>query len=193
MVFKILSAMPQLLGLGRSRHRQNAIAIYEQAVAAARQPTLYADIGVPDTVDGRFDLLSLHVYLLLRRLKAAEGPDAGFGQEIFDVMFQNMDDSLREMGVGDLKVGKKVRELAEAFYGRARAYDAALDAEDRAALVDALDRNVFSTGEGMDQAAGAGALADYALAVHTALGAQELARIVRGEVHFPAPAASTNG
>ena len=122
--------------------------VYEAIVAAARHPVFYAEWGVADTLDGRFDMISLHTFLVLDRLKGAEQT---FRQELVDEFFRDMDRSLREMGVGDVSVGKKVRKMAEVFYGRVAAYDAAL-AGQRDALEAALARNVFP-----DEPAGAGA------------------------------------
>jgi hypothetical protein len=109
---------------------------------AARDPWLYLSLGVPDTLDGRFDLIALHAFLLVHRLQdeAAPGPD--LAQAVFDAMFRDMDNNLREIGVSDLTVGKRVRAMWEAFHGRAKAYAAALEATDRLALETALARNV---------------------------------------------------
>ena len=95
-----------------------AQALYAAAVTQAREAPLYEEFGTPDTVEGRFEQVALHVYLVLRRLKGDESGARKVSQKLFDVMFQNMDDSLRELGVGDLSIGKKIRKLAENFYGR---------------------------------------------------------------------------
>jgi cytochrome b pre-mRNA-processing protein 3 len=116
--------------------------LYEAIVAAARRPLAYAEWGVPDTLDGRFDMIALHMFLVLDRLK---GEDRAFRQELVDEFFRDMDRSLRELGVGDLSVGKKVRKMAEAFYGRLAAYDKAL-AGAPAELEESLSRNVFPDG-----------------------------------------------
>src|SRR4051812_27436201 len=97
-------------------------AIYGMIVTQAREPLFYRDLGVPDTVDGRFDVLVLHLWMVLRRLKAIEG-GAPLSQGVFDVFCDDMDANLREMGVGDLKVPKRMQAFGEAFYGRAGAYD----------------------------------------------------------------------
>ncbi len=102
--------------------------------AAARSPALFAGLGVPDTVEGRFDLVAVHVAVLIRRLR--NDPDrrgAALAQAVFDAMFADMDLNLREMGVGDLSVGKKVRQAWEAFHGRGRAPEAARASADEAA------------------------------------------------------------
>ncbi|MCI5044984.1 MAG: hypothetical protein MRY72_09830, partial [Aquisalinus sp.] len=117
--------------------------LYSDIVEQARCEVFYLDLEVPDTKEGRFDLITLHMFLALRRLKDDARARERFSQKLFNVMFRNMDHSLREMGAGDLTVGKKVRGLAEAFYGRVRAYGNALDEEDREALGNALARNVY--------------------------------------------------
>lgn len=159
-----------------------AYQLYCVAVAAARTPAFYADLGVPDTVDGRFDLVSLHVFLLLRRLGAAPAPGPDLGQAVFDAMFNDMDINLREMGVGDLGVARRNRAMWEAFHGRAAAYAAALDAGDPVALATALRRNVW---RGRD-APGAARLAAHALFCDQALRGQSLDRLLAGEAHFEA-------
>lgn len=131
--------------------------VYEAIVAAARHPTAYAAWGVPDTLDGRYDMICLHTYLVLDRLK---GQAAELRQNLVDEMFRDMDRSLRELGVSDISVGKKVRKMAEIFYGRVTAYDAAL-AEGREALAAALARNVYG---GHPPETGLAALTDYTVA-----------------------------
>lgn len=139
--------------LFRRPSRQDAVeAAYRTIVAQARLPVFYAECGVPDTVDGRFELIALHAFLVLNRLKAAhDGGEGGvvrdFGQRLFDFMFADMDQALREMGVGDLSVGREVKRMAKAFYGRAAAYEAGLrpQAGEGGVLGDALRRNLFGT------------------------------------------------
>ena len=160
--------------------------LYTAAVAAARDPWFFgAALGVPDTLDGRFDLVGLHAGVLISRLHRDPDPrGAEAAQSVFDAMFADMDMSLREMGVGDMSVGKRVKRMWEAFHGRAQAYAAALDAGDRAALEAALARNVFRAGP--DAAAhGAPALAAHAERVAETLAAQPTAALLRGEVSFP--------
>ena len=125
----------------RSKHERSAFQLYGSAVAAARDPYLYATLGVPDTLDGRFDAIVLYVYLIVRRLDADSGP--ALAQAVFDAMFMDMDINLREMGVGDLSVGKKMRKLGEAFYGRARAYEVALAAPEMEGLDALIERTIY--------------------------------------------------
>jgi cytochrome b pre-mRNA-processing protein 3 len=128
--------------LRRRRHERLGFELYGAVVAAAREPFLYRDLGVPDTLDGRFDLVGLHAFLVIRRLTALPPPGPDVAQAVFDAMFADMDINLREMGVSDLTVGKRVKAMWEAFHGRAAAYSAALSADDPA-LAEALVRNVW--------------------------------------------------
>ena len=164
-----------------------ASALYAAAVEQARAPALYADFGAPDTVEGRFELVTLHVYLILRRLKGEDPAVKKVAQKLFDVMFQNMDDSLRELGVGDLSIGKKIRKMAENFYGRVGAYEEVLSGEvkeetDRDALAIALGRNIF----GDEAAPAARPIARYVRAAAGFIEDQPVARIAGGVVRFPA-------
>jgi cytochrome b pre-mRNA-processing protein 3 len=154
--------------------------LYAQAVAQARSPAFYERLGAADTVEARFELYSLHVVLLLRRLKR-QGPQAAeTGQSLFDAYVRGLDDALREMGVGDLSVGKKMRKLGEAFYGRVKSYDQALEAlPDRAALTAVIGRTLSVQGADVD------ALADYAVRVEDALAGQGLESLLSGEVAWP--------
>ncbi|MDE5444830.1 ubiquinol-cytochrome C chaperone [Bradyrhizobium sp. CSA207] len=124
-------------------------AIYGMIVTQAREPIFYRDLGVPDTVNGRFDLLLLHLWLLLRRLRTVSG-GAELSQVLFDRFCEDMDDNLREMGVGDQTVPKRMRAFGEAFYGRAKAYDEAME-DGGEALATAICKNILN-GAGMDQA-----------------------------------------
>jgi cytochrome b pre-mRNA-processing protein 3 len=122
--------------------------LYAATVAQARKPALYAELGAPDTPEGRFEVYSFHVYLLLARLKG-EGPQAAeTAQALFDTYVSALDNSLREMGVGDLAVGKRMRKLGEAFYGRVNSFEKALAAlPERAELEALLARTVYAGGE----------------------------------------------
>jgi cytochrome b pre-mRNA-processing protein 3 len=130
-----------VFGFGRRRNSERiGFTLYTQAVAAARDPVFYEDFSVADTLDGRFDMICLHVALLTRRLSSGHPVLA---QAVFDAMFTDMDGCLRESGVGDLGVPRRVKAMWEAFNGRARAYGQALDCEDVAALSDGLLRNIW--------------------------------------------------
>jgi cytochrome b pre-mRNA-processing protein 3 len=166
----------------RGRHERVGFELYGAAVAAAREPFLYTDLGVPDTLDGRFDMVGLHVFLLIQRLKTDPSPGPALAQAVFDAMFSDMDVNLREMGVGDLSVGRKVRVMWEAFHGRAAAYAAAMNAGDMMALDATLDRNVW---RGDPPSGGSTeALRRVVLAQETRLGAQSLKALASGTVAF---------
>ncbi len=171
------------------RHEKAGFLLYGAAVSAAREPFLYRTLGVPDTLDGRFDAISLYVFLLIHRL--CRLPEAGphLAQAVFDAMFSDMDINLREMGVGDLSVGRRVRAMWEAFHGRSSAYAAALEAGDIAGLETALARNVWRGA--MPPPGAAAGLARLALAQASRLAEQPLAALAAGTVRFmPASAAA---
>lgn len=191
----------RLLGLFRRKpHERAGFALYTAAVGAARQAWFFdreAGAGAPDTLDGRFDLVGLHVALLIRRLRADPDPrGAALAQAVFDAMFSDMDINLREMGVSDLAVGKRVKRMWEAFHGRALAYEAALDSGDAGAMAAALRRNVWRADE--DGAAavppgGPEALAAQAFGIAASLAGQEIGGLARGEVAFPPVPAAAEG
>lgn len=157
-----------------------AFQLYGSAVAAARAPYLYTALGIPDTLDGRFDAIVLHVYLVIRRLDGEPDPAPALAQAVFDAMFLDMDINLREMGVGDLSVGKRNRAMWEAFHGRSAAYAAAW--QDPAALQAALARNIW---RGADPPAGAApALVRLAHAQAACLTAQKIPAMLQGEIYF---------
>jgi cytochrome b pre-mRNA-processing protein 3 len=112
-------------------------------------PAFYRAAGVPDTLDGRFELIALHCFLVLHRIRGEKTAER-FGQRLFDRMFADMDRGLREMGTGDLSVGKQVKRMATGFYGRIQAYQAGLAGEED--LGAALRRNLFGTVEAVDPA-----------------------------------------
>ncbi len=171
-----------LIGSCRNRHERAAFLLYGSVVAAARAPWLYTALGVPDTLDGRFDLVGLYAFLVIERLRLASDPGPALAQAVFDAMFSDMDVTLREMGVGDLSVGKKVKAMWEAFHGRAMAYAAALAGPDAPAMEAAVARNVW---RGTTPPPGtAGALARLAIAEHVHLGTQPLAALAAGRVTF---------
>jgi cytochrome b pre-mRNA-processing protein 3 len=166
------------------REDDSITSLYGTIVAQGRAPDFYQNYGVPDTVNGRFEMIVLHAVLLLRRLDAGPEPSRRLGQSVFDMFCSDMVGNLRELGVGDLAVPRTMRRIGEAFYGRQQAYAAALAAADDAMLVAALARNVFATSE---PAAGAERLARYVRAAVRNLEAQDEAALGRGDVAFPAP------
>ncbi len=153
---------------------------YVQAVAAARRPVFYERLGIPDTVDGRFEMIALHVFLILHRIRADQRA-AGFGQRLYDLFFMDMDRSLREMGTGDLSVGKQIRAMAEALYGRIRAYQTALSSPD--AMQQALMRNLYGT-VSTPSAEHVAAVAAYIDRQIAALDQAPIAEILLGDVRF---------
>src|ERR1700674_3182721 len=124
--------------------REAAELAYDRVVEQARRPGFFIDCGVPDTLDGRFELICLHAFLYLHRLKREEQRAAPLGQRFFDTMFADFDRSLREMSTGDLSVGREIKRMAEAFYGRVAAYEEGLAGDD-SVLLPALARNLFGT------------------------------------------------
>ena len=161
----------------RGKQERAAFQLYTAAVAAARDPYLYTHLGVPDTLDGRFDAICIYVYLLIRHV----GPqDAALAQSVFDAMFHDMDVNLREMGVGDLSVGKRNRKMWEAFHGRSAAYAAAWD--DPSGLAAALSRNVWRGGNVATEACTT--LARIARTQAVCLAQQPIETIRDGDVRF---------
>jgi cytochrome b pre-mRNA-processing protein 3 len=164
----------------------NIDALYGMIVAQARSVAFYRDYGVPDTVEGRLDMLVLHLVLVLRRLSQGRAALPPIGQQLFDRFCQDIDDNFREMGVGDLAVPKEMRRVAEIYYGRAKAYEAALADPDPAALELSVARNVFGVGEPQ---LGARRLAAYIREAARLLGEQPVAAPDRRELQFPQPEA----
>jgi cytochrome b pre-mRNA-processing protein 3 len=159
--------------------------IYGMIVTQAREPLFYRDLAVPDTVNGRFDLLLMHLWIVLRRLREAGG-GTGLSQALFDHFCADMEANLREMAVGDLAVPKRMRTIGEAFYGRMAAYDLALN-DGTEALAQALCRNILD-GQHIEQAR---LLAAYAEASIASLAAKDDQSLLRGSWSFPSPVAET--
>lgn len=180
----------RLFRSNRSANRLIAEAIYDQIVAAARQPLPYAQWNVPDTPLGRFEMLALHLFLVLHRLRGEGAAADALGQELADTFFLDVDHSLREFGIGDMGIPKRMKKLARMFYGRATSYGGAIDADDPTALAAALARNVMP---GTDDWAGSGPLAGYAIAADKALRGQRTGDLLAGKVTFPAPSSPPAG
>jgi len=176
-----------LTAFRRGFHNRNIHALYGMIVAQARSRAFYADYGVPDTVEGRFELLVLHLVLLLNRLgrtNQAGGQGHNLGQRLFDVFCRDLDDNLREMGVGDMAVPRRMRHFAEAFYGRQAAYYAAMSAADERELEKALARNIFGVAAADERAV---RLARYARATASQLDAEDEDALAAGTAVFPSP------
>lgn len=155
--------------------------IYRKIVEQARAPHFYAELEVPDTVDGRFEQVALHTFLVLRRMKPGVGGKGDISQALFDVMFEDMDLSLREMGAGDMGVGKRVKAMVQAFYGRVASYEEGLSADD-STLDAALARNVYGTTDPAPESVSA--LAEYVRSQDAHLAGIEIAAVQSGNFTF---------
>jgi len=128
--------------------RARAPALLAEAVLmAARAPAFYVEAGIPDTFDGRFELVALHSHLVFRRLRQDGAAGGDLAQRVFDYLIGHFDEALREIGVGDMSVGKRVKTMARGLYGRLAAYDEGLDAPTAEVLEEALRRNAYGTVE----------------------------------------------
>lgn len=167
----------------RRQRERVASDLYLSAVTQARLPVYYAHLGVPDTLEGRYDMIIMHVWMIMRRLGRVGGEGAeALSRALVELMFTDMDRNLREMGVTDLRVGKRVLNMAEAFYGRAGAYDRAL-AEGGDALAAALERNVYQSGTPL--AGQPAALAAHVRVQLAHLDSQDADALCEGKVSFP--------
>jgi cytochrome b pre-mRNA-processing protein 3 len=169
---------------GRNLASGAADLAHRRVVEQARKPIFFTDYGVPDTLDGRFELICLHAFLYLHRLKGEPPPAARLCQSFFDEMFADFDRALREMGTSDLSVGKHVKRMARAFYGRIRAYEEGL-AGNELALGAALARNLFGTTS--ESARFAELMADYVRSTVRGLRRQSAAELLAGRILFEAP------
>jgi cytochrome b pre-mRNA-processing protein 3 len=172
----------------KKRDRLDVGALYQQLVERSRNPIFYTQCGVPDTIDGRFDLLGLHVHLVLREIRRRGQGREALGQAVFDAFFGDLDQGLRESGVGDLSVAKKIRKMAEAFYGRAAAYDAAMgqaiaQVACKSILSAAIARNVLQT----EPTGCSDMLASYSIELERSLSEASLDDIVSGDILKTAP------
>jgi cytochrome b pre-mRNA-processing protein 3 len=168
----------------RAPRHASIAALYGMIVAQARSRAFYGDYGVPDTVNGRLEMITLHAMLFVHRVEGEPPPVRRLGQDLFDEFCRDMDASLREMGVGDLAVPRKMRAIGEAFYGRQTAYRTALAASGQGLLAEALARNVFAV---PSPANGALRLATYVREAVHVLAAQDAAAFSSDELRFPDP------
>jgi cytochrome b pre-mRNA-processing protein 3 len=173
--------------LARWRARRASKVLIEQLrgeiVAAARRPALYQALGAPGRLDGRFELLTLHAGLVLRRLVAIGGLGDDVAQDLVNSLFVHFDDTLREMALSDIAVSKRLKTMREAFYGRNTAYAAALDSRSREDLTAALARNVY--GAEAKRVPQAAALAEYVASIDAALSETPVENFVTGQFRFP--------
>ncbi|WP_404404406.1 ubiquinol-cytochrome C chaperone family protein [Pelagibacterium halotolerans] len=160
------------------------LAAYNCIVAQSRREIFYAQWGIEDSLTGRFDMLSLHMALVFRRLRQEDKTAKAFSQNLFDCFFHDMDRSLREMGVGDLSVGKRIEKMGSLFYGLLAAVNEAMDSGDPAQLKAVLSRNLHdgATHPALD------AFADYVLLCDDVLATQDTAAILGGNITFGEPA-----
>lgn len=180
--------MPIATLFRRKPHRDAALRLYHGIVEQARQPVFFAAYGVPDTLDGRFELIAVHAFLVLNRLKAERARTTEVAQELFDTMFADMDRALRELGVGDLAVGKHIKRMAKAFYGRIVSYERGLSAGE-AVLGEALERNLFGTVSARKR--DVAVLSAYIERCAASLAGQPIDGLMDGRVQFaPPPAAA---
>lgn len=157
--------------------------LLEGLVACGRQPALYQAGGVPDTLDGRFDMIGLVAFLLFRRLRREGEAGRGLAQAVYDRMFQDFEFSLRELGVSDVVIGKRVQAMTQAFSGRVAAYEDGLVARDPAVLADALRRNLYGTTDPTD--AQVSAMAAYVHRTAMAIDRQAGPQILNGQLEWP--------
>ncbi|MDB5456923.1 MAG: hypothetical protein JWP92_2508 [Caulobacter sp.] len=156
--------------------------LYTAAVSQARSPAFYTTFGVRDSMEGRFELFTLHVILVLERLKGQGAPAAETSQATFDAYVRGLDDAFREIGVADTAVGKKMKKLAGAFYGRLKGFDEAIASlPDRAGLDAFLARTALEERAEGDSAG----LTAYVIAAREALAAQPLDSLLNGDLRWP--------
>lgn len=167
-----------------SPHKKTAHALYLALVAQARHPAFYTDLEVPDTLDGRYEMIMLHAFLVIRHLVNEGTAGQALAQALFDTMFGDMDRALREMGVGDAGVGKHVKAMAKGYFGRAAAYELGIS-EQKQPLIDVITRNIYGTVEVSQESARK--LAVYVLRENQALTLNGSAGLLQGQVSFGPP------
>jgi cytochrome b pre-mRNA-processing protein 3 len=167
---------------GSNERRARTDRLLRAITAQARQPAFYEHMAVPDTLDGRFDMMALHGFLVFRALQDLGAGGRRLAQDTTDLMFSAFDDALRSIGVGDMGVPRRVKAMARAYLGRAQAYQAALESDDRGALAAALERNIYRGGAVEPEAIAA--LAAYVAREAARLKALSLAAFETGELAF---------
>jgi len=161
-------------------------ALYSALVAQSRQPVFYTDLEVADTVEGRFDMIVLHAFVVMRRLKEGGDEVKDFAQSLYDLMFADFDLNLRELGVGDMGLARRVPKMAEAFYGRITVYEEGLStSDDDAALKEALDRNLYRKTPVKDESLLA--MAHYLRKQAEHFEKTDVNELIKGQVSFIAP------
>lgn len=177
-----------MLGLftRKKLYREEAIHVFEHLQRHARNPLFYSELKVPDTTEGRFDILTLHIFMMIERMKK-EPAGPAFSQALFDIAFESIDQGYREIGVGDMGVPKRMKKLMMAFNGRLHAYMEAYSKGDRAGFADALDRNIydrvhFAEGENIPEL-----MTDYSFGILDHLHSIEARNIIEGRFELSAP------
>lgn len=165
----------------KDRKQTAAFELYTAMVTQARQPDFYAKLGVPDTMEGRFDLILVHAFVLFRRLKSDKG-DKDLAQAIFDVMFADLDQNMREMGIGDVGILKRIRKMSESYHGRIVAYEEGVQSG-AAELAAALNRNLYADTTVTDEQLMA--MVGYVNDALAVLAKQSILDLQKGGVHFP--------
>jgi cytochrome b pre-mRNA-processing protein 3 len=178
--------MPLASIFHRNRYRPQAYAAYTSIVEQARAPDFFVRLDVPDTLDGRYEMIALHMFLVLNRLKAEHEATAEYAQALFDAMFADLDRGLREMGATDMGVGKRVKEMAKGFYGRIAAYEKGLEGDDQT-LSEALKRNLYGTVQPRTEAVSA--LVRYTRSQARNLARQPIAAFFDNDIKFDPVAA----
>ncbi len=168
-----------------SQEKNTAHKLYQIIVAQARHPAFYRDLGVADTVDGRFDMISLHMILVIRRMKTDVEQTRKLSQALFDYMFNDIDLNLRELGIGDMGVLTRVKKMAKAFYGRLESYDLGLAKDDDTDLIAALERNLFRENETTQE--NLAVIAAYMRRESARLDACDIKNMLNGELEFSDP------
>lgn len=167
-----------------SPRRAAATTLYAAIVDQSREAAFFGALGVPDTLDGRFDMIVMHTFLVISRLNQ-EGQDGkDLAQAVFDLMIEDMDRGLRLLGSADVRLGKRIKAMAQAYYGRARAYEEAL-ADVGGALAEAVHRNLFRGAEGHEERAKL--VASYLRREAEDLGRLEAGGLLAGRIGFGAP------
>jgi len=165
----------------KDRKQTAAFELYTAMVTQARKPEFYAKLGVPDTMEGRFDLILVHAFVLFRRLKSEDG-DRDLAQNIFDVMFSDLDQNMREMGIGDVGILKRIRKMSESYHGRVVAYEEAVQSG-AAELAAALNRNLYADTDATDEQLMV--MVGYVHDALATLAKQPILDLQDGAVHFP--------
>lgn len=173
-----------------SEENKAAHSLYDSIVSQARQKAFYTDYNVPDTVEGRFEMMVLHLFLFVQRLKSEGLKDHKTGKRVLEIFFSEMDATLREMGIGDMGVPKKMRKISDSFYGRAYSYSEGLEADDKEQLKDAIERNIYAYYQGEDKIEGnysdrnVSEMADYVIKSYKSVCKNDIEDLLGGTIHF---------